>query len=179
MTVARMLFMQQDAYQTFLEKENSAVLVRLLILTVGLLYGTAGILANLSFIADFDAAFLQYGLAPLIFILFGLFTAWLSRIGLGLLLWAGARGFGGPGRVREVSRMSAVILVPGLLAVPLMTGLLAGPAAAVLAAAGITWMTVAGIHVLMTTQQFSKGKAAAAAAAVVIFFSSIFYLFLP
>ncbi|NJP37340.1 YIP1 family protein [Alkalicoccus luteus] len=179
MTVARMLLMQQDAYQTFLEKENSAVLVRLLVLTVGLLYGIAGILANLSFIADFDAAFLQYGLAPLIFIMFGLFTAWLSRLGLGLLLWAGARGFGGPGRVRDVSRMSSVMLVPGLLAVPLMTGLAGGPAAAVLTAAGVAWMTLAGIHVLMTTQQFSTTKAAAAAVAVIIFFSSIFYLILP
>ncbi|WP_147802701.1 hypothetical protein [Alkalicoccus halolimnae] len=179
MTVTHMLLLRPPAYQEFIQTKNMLKWARNLVLLLGLVYGGFGIIANYGFIMEFESALLRNLLVPLLFIGFGIFTAWLTRLGLGLLLWAGAKGFGGPGKLSDVSRMGAVALVPGVLAVPLLTNALHGMPAYLLAGAGVVWMYLSCVHILEVTQQFAKFHAAGTAAAVFIFFASVFYMFMP
>lgn len=179
MTVTHMLLLRPPAYQEYIETKNMLTWARILVIALGLVYGVIGIAANYSFIMEFDSPILRNALAPLLFLVFGLVTVWITRIGLGLLLWAGAKAFGGPGNLIEVSRFSAVAIIPGVFGFPLLTGAVYGWPAYLLSAAGLAWMYLLCIHILQVTQQFSRGKAAGAAAAVFIFFGSVLYMFIP
>ncbi|WP_146159175.1 hypothetical protein [Alkalicoccus saliphilus] len=179
MTVTHMMLLRPPAYQEYLETKNMLAWARILVILLGLVYGVLGIAANYSFIMGFDSPLLQNVIAPLLFLVFGMVTVWITRIGLGLLLWAGAKAFGGPGKLIEVSRFSAVAIVPGVLGFPLLTGAVYGWPAYILSAVGLVWMFLLCTHILQVTQPFSRLMAAGASAAAFIFFGSILYMFIP
>ncbi|MBM7096713.1 hypothetical protein JSY36_13280 [Bacillus sp. H-16] len=177
--IGKMMILQTPAFQHFTQTPKSLTYSRLIVLLVGAAYGGFGILANASFIAGFESALLRNALVPLIFILFGLFSVWLTKIGLTVLLWAGARGFGGPGRISEISRSSSIALLPGLLAVPTLTGLWEGWLMILPLVIGVVWMYFICVKIHITTQRFAPWKAYLSVFAVFVFFASIYYMIMP
>ncbi|GAK02283.1 hypothetical protein JCM19037_508 [Geomicrobium sp. JCM 19037] len=59
-------------------------------------------------------------IVPTLLVCLGILMVIVTKFGLTLILWAGARGFGGPGKMREVNRSMPVVLIPGVLGVPLL-----------------------------------------------------------
>ncbi len=155
----------------------------LLVLLLGIAYGLFSVQANHAYVESFESPLLRTFIVPLIFILFGVITIVLTRLAFTLLLWAGARGFGGPGMVRSLYRVSIIILVPSFLAMPTLIGLQAGIEMTLihsaLLIAGLAWMYVLGVRVLEATQAFKGVRSYGSVLAIFIFFACIFYLVIP
>ncbi|WP_096187225.1 hypothetical protein [Evansella halocellulosilytica] len=177
--IGKMMLLDRPAYEHFLQKQKVALISQLIVLCLGLAYGVAGIIANATFIASFESGLLRTVIVPLIFIGFGLISAWLTKIGLTVLLWAGAKGFGGPGKMSEVNRATSVALIPGIFALPVLTGAANSVFTLFMMGVGVVWMYLICVKIHETTQGFTSWKAYAAVLAVFIFFSSIYYLVMP
>lgn len=177
--ILHLLTLNDTAFKNFSSHQKSSVWGSLALLLTGLLYGLILIVANWPYIMSFETPILKNGIVPLIFIVSGLIMSWLTRIGLTLLLWAGAKGFGGEGVMSNIRPYVSVSLVPGLLAVPLLTGWLTDTLGITLTILGVTWMSLFFWKTLQTTQRFSGVKAALAAVTVIIFFVSIYYIIVP
>ncbi|WP_232735663.1 hypothetical protein [Alteribacter populi] len=177
--IGKMILLHAPSFRAFAHAPKSILYSRLIVIAVGIVYGIFGILANASFVASFESELLRNVVVPLIFILFGLFSVWLTKLGLTVLLWAGARGFGGPGKISEVSRSASIALVPGLLAIPFLTGIDGGFALVVSLVAGVIWMYFICVKIHEITQGFAPWKAYAAVFAVFVFFASIYYMIIP
>ncbi|WP_342526982.1 hypothetical protein MKY84_00470 [Chryseomicrobium sp. FSL W7-1435] len=177
--IIHLLSLKDSAFKSFTSTEKSKVQGSLALLLTGLLYGVLLITANWSYILSFETPALRWAIVPLIFIVSGLMMAWLTRIGLTLLLWAGARGFGGEGVMSRIAPFVSISLLPGLLAVPLLTGWQVNALGISLAVIGVAWMFAIHWKTLQSTQRFSPIKAGIAAITVLIFFVSIYYLIVP
>ncbi|MBM7707468.1 hypothetical protein JOD03_002415 [Chryseomicrobium aureum] len=177
--ILQLLTLRDSAFKNFSSSEKSHVQGGLVLLLTGLLYGSLLLIANRSYILSFETPALKWAIVPLIFMVSGLMMAWLTRIGLTLVVWAGARGFGGEGVMGRIRPFVSISLLPGLLAVPLLTGWQMNALGIVLATIGVFWMLIFHWKTLQTTQQFSKVKAGIAAITVFVFFVSIYYLVVP
>ncbi|WP_416145385.1 hypothetical protein [Planococcus koreensis] len=91
--VRNMVVLNETYFGAFLNSPNIKVISNLILLLTGVGYGAISIASNASYIANFDSPVLQNVLVPLIFILFGLLSAFITKIGLALLLWAGQEGW--------------------------------------------------------------------------------------
>lgn len=177
--ILHLLSLNDSAFEKFTSYEKSNVQGSLALLLAGLLYGTILIMANWSYILSFETPLLRTVVVPLIFIVSGLMMAWVTRIGLTLLLWAGARGFGGEGIMSRIAPFVSISLLPGILAVPLLTGWVSNGIGIALSIAGVCWMFAIHWKTLQSTQHFTPTKAALAAVTVLVFFVSIYYLVVP
>lgn len=177
--IGKMITLHSPAFQAYIQAPKSAVYTRLIVVMLGILYGLTGIAANAAFIASFESAILRNAIVPLIFILFGLFSVWLTRLGLAVLLWAGAKGFGGPGKISELNRTAGVALIPGIMALPALTGMSAGLLITIALIIGVIWMYFICVKIHEVTQGFAPWKAYGSVFAVFIFFASIFYIIMP
>ncbi|TMW70197.1 hypothetical protein FGB90_18260 [Alteribacter natronophilus] len=177
--IGKMIMLDPPSFKAFLEKPKSKLISQLIVFGLGLAYGAAGIAANAGFIAGFEGDLLRNLIVPLIFLFFGLLSAWITKIGLTVLLWAGARGFGGPGRMAAVHRAASVALIPGILALPLLTGMAVNALTIVTMLIGVAWMYLICVRIHETTQGFAGWKAYAAVLAAFVFFASIYYLVMP
>ncbi|PYZ95546.1 hypothetical protein CR205_18625 [Alteribacter lacisalsi] len=177
--IGKMMILDPPAFRQFFEIKHSKLLSQLIVFGLGLAYGAAGIAANAGFIASFEGDLLRNVLVPLIFLFFGLLSAWITKIGLTVLLWAGARGFGGPGRMAHVYRAASVALIPGILALPLLTGMNVNWLTILAMIFGVAWMFLICVRIHEATQGFGGWKAYAAVFAAFVFFASIYYLVMP
>ena len=178
--VRNMVVLNETYFGAFLNSPNIKVISNLILLLTGVGYGAISIASNASYIANFDSPVLQNVLVPLIFILFGLLSAFITKIGLALLLWAGARGLGGKALFKEINLASPVALLPGLLGVPYLAGWGEGTfIVAALLVAGIVWMYFVSAKILKTTQNFTNKKAYLAAFLAFLFLASVYYIVVP
>lgn len=178
--VGKMVALNDSSFRSFLELPKTQLMSNLVLLMVGLGYGAISIASNASYIASFDSALLQNFIVPAIFILFGLLMAFITKIGLALLLWAGSKGLGGKGLLKDINRAAPVALLPGLLGAPYLTGAGDGhPLIYLLLIAGIVWMYLVGVKIIKTTQNFTAKKAYLAALIAFVFLASVYYLMIP
>lgn len=177
--IGKMICLQSSSYREFLTEKKAPIYSRMIVIMAGVIYGIMGIYANAGFIASFESELLRNVAVPFIFILFGLFSVWLTRLGLAVLLWAGARGFGGPGNIGDLNRGAAVALIPGLLAIPGLTGAGGGLLTWAGVIVALIWMYFICVKIHETTQGFQGWKAYTSVFAVFVFFASIYYILVP
>lgn len=178
--IGKMMILQEQSFQAFLDSPNAKWLSRLILLLVGAGYGAISIVSNAAYVGSFDSQLLQNVLVPLIFILFGVLTVWLTKFGFSLLLWASAKGVGGKGLLRRISLAVPVILIPGLLGVPFLTGAeYDNPLYLVLLAIGVLWMYFISVKAVQAVENFNEKKAYIAVSLAFIFLASIYYLVVP
>ncbi|WP_088007119.1 hypothetical protein [Indiicoccus explosivorum] len=178
--VGKMITLQEQSFQAFFDSPHAKRLSRLVLLLVGVGYGAISIASNADYISSFESALLRNALVPLIFLLFGVLTAWLTKLGFSLLLWAGAKSIGGKGLLRQISLAVPVVLIPGLLAVPFLTGSGFGsPVYLPLLAVGLLWMYLISARVVQAVEGFTGKKAYIAASLALIFLASVYYLVVP
>ncbi|QQK74999.1 YIP1 family protein [Salicibibacter cibarius] len=181
--IGKMIVLERDAYQTFMESQKASKYSRATLVMVGVMYGVMAVMVNLQFLSGFNSLFLGLVIAPLLLIALGLLTAVVTKFGLTLLLWAGARAFGGPGRMKEVNQIVSISLLPGLLSAPILMEVDVPNLGLILVIIGlffgIGWMYLICVRIIETTQQFSKTKAYLSVLASFVFFTSVYYLVLP
>lgn len=178
--VRNMVVLNETYFGAFLKSPNIKVISNLILLVTGIGYGAISIASNASYIASFDSSLLQNILVPLIFIIFGLLTAFITKIGLAILLWASAKGLGGKALFREINLVSPVALLPGLLGVPYLAGWGEGTiVVAALLVTGIVWMYFISAKILKTTQNFSNKQAFLSAFLAFLFLASVYYIVVP
>ncbi|WP_039863110.1 hypothetical protein [Planococcus donghaensis] len=178
--VGKMVALNDSSFRSFLALPKTQWVSNLLLFIVGLGYGAISIASNASYIASFDSTLLQNVIVPAIFLLFGLLMAFVTKIGLALLLWAGSKAFGGKGLLRDINQSAPVALLPGLLGAPYLVEAANGhPLVYVLLAIGIVWMYLVSVKIIKTTQNFTSAKAYLAALAAFAFLASVYYLILP
>lgn len=178
--IGKMLTLNDPSFRTFLSSQKIKSVSNIILLTVGVGYGLISIASNATYIMSFESALLQNVIVPLIFILFGLIMAFITKIGLALLLWAGARGVGGKGFLSEIYKVTPVALIPGLLGVPYLSGVGNGSGFVILLLlVGVVWMYLISSKIIHTTQSFSGKKAYVAALFSYLFLASVYYLIIP
>ncbi|ANU14142.1 hypothetical protein B481_0830 [Planococcus halocryophilus Or1] len=178
--VGKMVTLNDASFRSFLELPKTQLVSNLLLFIVGLGYGAISIASNASYISSFDSALLQNFMVPAIFILFGLLMSFITKIGLALLLWAGSKGLGGKGLLRDINRATPVALLPGLLGAPYLAEVGNGhPMVYMLLVVGIIWMYLVCVKIIKTTQNFTPVKAYVAALAAFAFLASVYYLIIP
>ncbi len=173
-----MIALDAQAFRVFVDTPKALLYSRMILLIVGLGYGIFSIIANANYIISFESPMLRRVIVPSLFVVFGLLTVIITKLGLTLLLWAGAKGFGGPGRMRELNNFVSVALVPGLLGVPFLVGA-GGLILVVPLVLGIGWMFLICVKIVEVTQEFQGIKAYLSVLAVFIFFASVYYLIMP
>lgn len=178
--VRNMVVLNETYFGAFLKSPNIKVISNLILLVTGVGYGAISIASNASYIASFDSPLLQNMIVPLIFIVFGLFSAFITKLGLALILWAGAKAFGGKARFKEINMAAPVAMLPGLLGVPYLAGWSEGtPLVIVLLVIGVVWMYFVSGKIVKTTQNFTNKKAYMATFLMFLFLASVYYLVVP
>ncbi|MBU8905550.1 YIP1 family protein [Desertibacillus haloalkaliphilus] len=179
----RTLLLDKQAIQTLSESKQWNMWARIVVIALGVVYGIFSIRQNATYIASFETDFLRTLVVPGIFIFFGIVTMVLTRLGLALLLWAGARGLGGPGFVRNLTRASSFALIPSMLAIPAFISLGANDSISIIQGLatllGIIWIYRICVKTLETTQGFMRWRANVAVIAIFIFFICIYYIVTP
>lgn len=152
----------------------------LVFLFVGLVYGILSILGNYTYINSFETPILKTVFVPGVFLLFGIGTVFLTRVGLTLLLWAGAKGVGGAGRLGQIHAQTPVALVPGLLGAPFLIGIGSGNILfVIMLVVSIVWMYLISSKILKTTQGITNKRAYIGAFAAFFFLACVYYLIVP
>ncbi|OIJ07669.1 hypothetical protein BKP35_18480 [Anaerobacillus arseniciselenatis] len=150
---------------------------------LGIFYGFTSITINSELIASFETPLLRETVVPGLFLFFGIVMIFITKIGFSLLLWAGAKGFGGPGYLRILYRNTTIALIPSVMALPAFISLQVGAPLTFLMvlflALSLTWMYLIFSKILEVTQQFIPWKAYVAILLVFIFFTSIYYIVTP
>ncbi|AQQ52569.1 hypothetical protein [Planococcus lenghuensis] len=178
--VGRMVALDEQSFQAFLSASNTKRISRIILIAAGIGYGAISIMSNAAYVESFDSQLLQNVLVPFIFIVFGILTAWLTKVGFSLLLWASAKGLGGKGLLRQISLAVPVILIPGMLGVPFLSGTgLENPLYLVLLVISLVWMYLISVKIIMIVEKFDAKKAYIAVALAFIFMASIYYLVIP
>lgn len=178
--VGKMITLNDPSYRSFLQLPKTETVSRILLLIVGLGYGAISIASQAPYIASFDSALLQNLFVPAIFIIFGLLTAFITKVGMAALLWAGSKALGGTARYRTISLVTPVALLPGLLGAPHLAGLGDGALwVGLLLAAGIIWMYLVSAKIIQAVQGFSPAKAYLSALLAFLFLASVYYLVIP
>ncbi|TDL31288.1 hypothetical protein E2R51_13005 [Jeotgalibacillus sp. S-D1] len=176
--VGKMIIFDEAAFRAFFNSPTVGLVSRIVLLIVGIGYGAISIASNAAYILSFDSSLLRFLVVPALFIVFGLVTALITKVGLTLLLWAAARGFGGRGLLKQVGSAAPVSLIPGLLSVPYLAG--AGNVSyLILSLFGIVWMYIISVKIVKTTQGFKQGRACIAVFFAFLFLASIYYLVVP
>ncbi|AJD89843.1 hypothetical protein JMA_05260 [Jeotgalibacillus malaysiensis] len=176
--IGRMMMLDGAAFHDYLQSPKVDKISRLLLIAVGILYGIISILTNWTYVSGFDSQVLKFFVVPGIFIIFGLLTALITRLGLSLLLWASSKGFGGKGMLGQVNKAASVSLVPGILSVPFLAGSF-NIAVIALLGAGLIWMYLVSVQIVKATQGFDAKKAYLASLLSFVFLASIYYIIVP
>ncbi|WP_368504931.1 YIP1 family protein [Alkalihalophilus sp. As8PL] len=181
--LAKALMLDGHSFRELADSPKTNRIGLLLVVLLGAAYGLFSVQANLEYVSSFESPLLRNIIVPLIFIVFGIITIILTRFAFTLLLWAGAKGFGGPGLMRSLYRISIIILVPSFLAMPTLIGMQAGFSITVihvvLLLAGLAWMYVLGVRAMEATQSFKGLRSYGSVLAIFIFFACVYYLVIP
>ena len=181
--ITRSLMLDKEAMNKFSQSQAKNKWSTLIIILLGIAYGGMTIWQNLEYVQSFESELLKNVLVPLIFIGIGLITVWLTRLAFSLLLWAAARGFGGAGVLKTISRATSIALIPALLAMPAFIATTGGNELTILhimmAIFSLIWVYFICVKALEATQNFQTWKAYSAVLVIFIFFLSIYYIVLP
>ncbi len=178
--VGKMISLDDPSYRSFLELPKTEAMSRILLLIVGVGYGAISIASQASYISSFDSALLQNFLVPAIFIIFGILTAFITKVGMAALLWAGSKALGGSAKYRAISLVTPVALLPGLLGAPHLAGLGDGSLGVnLLLLIGVVWMYLVSVKIIQTVQGFTATKAYLSAGMAFLFLASVYYLVIP
>lgn len=181
--ITRSLLLDKEAINQFSLSDDKNKWSTLIVILLGLAYGSISIWQNLEYVQSFESELLKNVLVPLIFIGFGLITIWLTRLAFSLLLWAAARGFGGAGILKAIRRAMSIALIPALLAMPALIATTGGheltPLFVIMAVLSLVWVYFICVKALEATQNFKTWKAYSAVFVIFIFFLSIYYIVLP
>ncbi len=178
--VGKMISLNDPSYRSFLELPKTETVSRLLLLIVGVGYGAISIASQASYISSFDSVLLQNIIVPLIFIIFGILTAFITKVGMAALLWAGSKALGGTAKYRAISLATPVALLPGLLGAPYLAGIGNGAWwVDLFLVIGVVWMYLASVKIIQAVQGFTAKKAYVSAMMAFLFLASIYYLVIP
>ncbi|OED33382.1 hypothetical protein BHE17_13295 [Planococcus maritimus] len=178
--VGKMISLDDPSYRSFLDLPKTETVSRLLLLIVGLGYGAISIASQASYISSFDSGLLQNFLVPAIFIVFGILTAFITKVGMAALLWAGSKALGGTVKYRAISLVTPVALLPGLLGVPHLAGVGNGAWwVSLLLIIGVVWMYLISVKIIQAVQGFTAKKAYLSVMMAFLFLASIYYLIVP
>lgn len=173
--VLRMIALDRGAFEMYLQSDKRTYYSRIILILIGVAFGLIAILLNRSVITSFDSLLIGMAIVPTLLVCLGILMVIVTKFGLTLILWAGARGFGGPGKMREVNRSMPVVLIPGVLGVPLLIEY-ANSFLIVAFLVGMVWMYLMCVRVMEVTQQFQRTRAYLSVAMSFLFFVSIYYL---
>ncbi len=178
--VGKMMILDEPTFRAFLNSPRALLMSRLMVLLIGIGYGAVSIASNTEYISSFESDALRNYIVPAIFVGFGILMVFLTKLCLSLLLWAGARGFGGPGLLKQLNRATPVALIPGLLGVPFLVGFGNGQMGIwILLVVSVIWMYLISVRIIQATQNLSGTKAYLAVFASFVFLASIYYLIIP
>lgn len=178
--VGKMIALDDPSYRSFLELPKTETVSRILLLIVGVGYGAISIASQASYISSFDSALLQNFLVPAIFIIFGILTAFITKVGMAALLWAGSKALGGTAKYRAISLVAPVALLPGLLGAPHLAGLGDGSLwVNLFLVTGVVWMYLVSVKIIQAVQGFNATKAYLSAGMAFLFLASVYYLVIP
>lgn len=178
--VGKMMILDKPTFRAFLNTPKILLMSRLLLLLIGIGYGVLSIVSNISYISSFESVVLKNFFVPAIFLGFGIIMVFITKLGLTFLLWAGARGFGGPGILKELNRATPVALLPGLLGVPFLVGIGNGHIGIfLLLIVSVLWMYFISVRIIQTTQNLNGVKSYLSVLISFIFLASIYYLVVP
>lgn len=181
--ITRSLLLNKEAINEFSQSEEKNKWSTIIIVLLGIAYGSMSILQNIQYVKSFESELLKNVLVPLIFIGTGLITIWLTRLAFSLLLWAAARGFGGAGILKVIRRAMSIALIPVLPAMPAFIATTGGNELTtlhiIMATFSLIWMYFICVKALEATQNFKTLKAYSAVLVIFIFFLSIYYIVLP
>lgn len=178
--VGKMIALDEPSFRSFLESPKTTKASNIMFLVAGAGYGAISIASNASYILSFDSALFKFFIVPLIFLVFGLLMAFVTKIGLALLLWAGAKGLGGKGLLRDINVSVPAALIPGLFAAPYLAGDGNGNILVLLLLFfGVVWMYLVCVKIIQTTQNFTQKKAYLATFLAFLFLASVYYLIIP
>ncbi|WP_216829070.1 YIP1 family protein [Alkalihalobacterium elongatum] len=179
----RTILLKDEAISELTKSPKWNIWGHLVTILLGIIYGFISIQQNRDYISSFEAEFLRDIVVPGFFIIAGIIMVFLTRIALTLLLWAASRGFGGPGLLGQIFRLTAGALIPSILAMP---GFIADsldatvPFIAVVGVIlGIAWMYFICVRIVLIIQKFVPWKAYTAVLVIFIFFISIYYIVTP
>jgi hypothetical protein len=182
--IFKALTLDKEAIQQLSDPNSNWKLISAFItFLLGIFYGFTSITINNELIASFETPLLRETVVPGLFLFFGIVMIFITKIGFSLLLWAGARGFGGPGYLRILYRNTSIALIPSVMALPAFISWQVGAPLTFLMvlflALSITWMYLIFAKILEVTQPLVPWKAYVAILLVFIFFTSVYYIVTP
>lgn len=182
--IFKAVLLDQQAIQHLTNPDNHwRLLSAFITFLLGIVYGFTSITINREIILSFETPLLRDAVVPAIFLFFGIFMIFVTKIGLALLLWAGSKGLKGQGHLAILYRNTSVALIPSVIALPAFISIQVGnPLSFVMIASvaiAIVWIYLICSKVVEETQQFVQWKAYAAVLLAFVFFVSIYYIILP
>lgn len=184
MFILKGLILDKEAISKLSEEKTNWKLHSMFItVLLGLIYGYTSISINKEVIASFETPALRDTIVPGLFLLFGYLTILITKVGLCLLLWAGSRGFSGPGLLKILYRNTSFALIPSIIALPAFISLQVGtPLTTFMVLSmviAVIWIYFICVKVVEVTQNFVPWRAYVAVLLAFIFFMSIYYIVLP
>lgn len=182
--IFKALTLDKEAIQQLSDPNSNWKLISAFItFLLGIFYGFTSITINNELIASLETPLLRETIVPGLFLFFGIVMVFLTKIGFSLLLWAGARGFGGPGYLRILYRNTTIALIPTVMALPAFISWQVGVPLTffmvIFLAFSLTWMYLIFVKILEVTQGLVPWKAYVAILLVFIFFTSVYYIVTP
>lgn len=182
-TILRTLLLDKHSIKELIESPKWNKWSHLITVLIGLFYGYLNVTHNTELISSFDAELLRTMVVPGFFIIGGLLMLFVTRFGLTLLLWAGAKGVGGPGYLSLINRLTAFALIPLIIALPAFLTINAGEKISTLGLFSLiiplAWMYFVCVKMLELSQGITAKRAYIAVIFVFIFFISVFYIVTP
>ena len=151
---------------------------------LGISYGLGNLIVMREQLPELQSIWMHYVIAPGLFLIGGIFMAYLSRIGITLVCWAMVKMLGGPGNMKGLSKIvgfSYVFFLPAVFFLLTATGvsqaimLSIGSIASVGILMGLIFLSTNITHL----QKISIVRSALSIFLTVVFIGSVYYLMLP
>lgn len=181
--ILRSLFLDQKVISELSHSSQWNKWSNIITIIIGLYYGVFNIMGNLPFITSFESAYLRMIFIPSFFIIGGILMMLFTRFGFTLLLWAGAKGLGGPGLLGAIYRITGFAMIPLLLSIPPITALAQSGRYSfqliIFIIISLLWIYLYLVKAIKTIQKFKNGKAYAAVFLAYLFITSVYYILVP
>ncbi len=183
MIITRSLFLNKKMIAELTASSQWNKWAMVMTIFLGIYYGITNIVINASLISSFETGILRNVLIPSMFILGGVMMIIITRLGFTLLLWAGAKGMGGPGLLGIIYRITGFAMFPFVLSIPILASMSQGnhinEISILIIILSFGWIYFYLVNAMKITQKFAQWKAYMAVLLVYLFFTSIYYIFLP